>query len=106
MAKYCGNCGNEVNEKAYVCVKCGVVVGNDVDSIPVSEDNGGFGWSILGFLVPLVGLILYLVWKDEKPKCAKAIGKGALISTIIGVVIYILMMLLIGIIFWAMASGF
>ena len=23
MARYCHNCGNEVDEKAYVCVKCG-----------------------------------------------------------------------------------
>ena len=24
MAKFCPNCGKEVNEKAYVCVNCGV----------------------------------------------------------------------------------
>ena len=24
MAKFCSNCGNQVDEKAVVCVKCGV----------------------------------------------------------------------------------
>ena len=57
-------------------------------------DNGGFGWGLLGFCIPLVGLILYLVWKDEKPRTAKAAGKGALISVIICVAFYVLMMII------------
>lgn len=24
-------------------------------------DNGGFGWGLLGFCIPIVGLILFLV---------------------------------------------
>ena len=57
-------------------------------------DNGGFGWGLLGFCIPLVGLILYLVWKGEKPRTAKAAGKGALISVIIYVVFYVLMVII------------
>lgn len=60
-------------------------------------DNGGFGWGLLGFCIPIVGLILFLVWKGEKPKTAKAAGMGALISVIIGVVFYILMFVIMGI---------
>lgn len=52
-------------------------------------DNGGFGWGFLGFLIPLVGLILFLVWKDTKPKTAKAAGIGALVSVIAGIVLSI-----------------
>lgn len=29
MAKFCSNCGNKLDEKAYVCPKCGVKVCND-----------------------------------------------------------------------------
>lgn len=54
-------------------------------------DNGGFGWGFLGFLIPLVGLILFLVWKDTKPKTAKAAGIGALVSVILSVVLSIIM---------------
>ena len=55
-----------------------------------ANDKGGFLWGLLGFCIPIVGLILFLVWKDSKPKSAKAAGIGALVSVIIGVVFYIL----------------
>ena len=48
-----------------------------------SVDKGGFGWGLLGFLAPVIGLILYLIWKDSKPKTAKSIGKGALACGIV-----------------------
>ena len=49
------------------------------------QDNGGFLWGLLGFCIPVVGLILFLIWKDQKPKTAKAAGIGALVSVIISV---------------------
>ncbi|MDO4487808.1 MAG: zinc ribbon domain-containing protein, partial [Eubacteriales bacterium] len=61
---------------------------------PQVVDNGGFGWGFLGFCIPIVGLILFLVWKDTKPRTAKAAGKGALISVIVAVVFYILTMII------------
>lgn len=51
-------------------------------------DNGGFGWGLLGCCIPLVGLILFLVWKNEKSKTAKAVGMGALISVICSILFY------------------
>lgn len=55
-----------------------------------ANDNGGFLWGLLGFCIPIVGLILFLIWKDSKPKTAKAAGIGALVSVVISVVFYIL----------------
>ncbi len=60
---------------------------------PAVVDNGGFGWGLLGFCIPLVGLILFLVWKDTKPLTSKAAGMGALISVIISVVFYAITMI-------------
>ena len=54
------------------------------------NDSGSFGWALLGFFIPLVGLILYLVWKDEKPKSAKRAGKGALVSVILYLIIMVI----------------
>ena len=51
------------------------------------SDTGSAGWAVLGFFFPLVGLILYLVWKDSKPLSAKQAGKGALIGVIVSVVL-------------------
>lgn len=55
-----------------------------------ANDKGGFLWGLLGFCIPIVGLILFLVWKDSKPKSAKAAGIGALVSVVIVVIYYIL----------------
>ena len=88
---YCRNCGAEIDDKAVICPKCGVAQ-NDVQT--AGADNGGFGWGLLGFCIPLVGLILFLVWKDTKPKTSKAAGKGALISVIVGAVLYVLLVIL------------
>ncbi len=81
---YCKNCAKEIDDKAVVCPHCGVA------QAPQVVDNGGFGWGILGCCIPIVGLILFLVWKDSKPKTAKAAGLGALISVICIVLMYVL----------------
>lgn len=83
---FCKNCGAQINDQATVCPSCGAAQ----TTTPTVVDNGGFGWGVLGCCVPIVGLILFLVWKDTKPKTAKAAGIGALVSTIVGVVVYIL----------------
>ena len=60
---------------------------------PDPKDVPSAGLNALAFFFPVVGLILYLVWKDSTPKKAKAIGKWALISVIVGVVFYLLMVI-------------
>ena len=62
---------------------------------PPVDDSGSFGWFILGFLIPIVGLILFIVWSGNKPKCARMSGLGALTSVIIGLVIPIMFIFLI-----------
>lgn len=54
-------------------------------------DTGSFGWAVLGFFFPIVGLILFLVWKSEKPVSSKQAGMGALVSVISTVVLWILL---------------
>ena len=44
------------------------------------DDKGSIGWGILGFFIPLVGFILWLCWKNTKPKTAKVAGLGGLIG--------------------------
>jgi uncharacterized membrane protein YvbJ len=49
-------------------------------------DKSSIGFAILSFFIPLVGLILFLVWKKDTPMKAKSCGKGALIGFILSVV--------------------
>lgn len=72
---------------------------------PNPQDTGSFGWAVLGFFVPLVGLILYLVWKNEKPLTARRAGKGALISVIVSVVLMVIWMILMFVLVGSMAGG-
>lgn len=54
------------------------------------EEGGTAGWAILSFFFPIVGLILFIVWKDSKPKSSKAAGKGALINVILVILFYVI----------------
>lgn len=76
-----------------------------VQAAPNPQDTGSFGWAVLGFFVPLVGLILYLVWKNEKPLTARRAGKGALISVIVSVVLMVIWMILMFVLVGSMAGG-
>lgn len=90
---YCRNCGKEIDESVQFCQFCGEKqvqsnVAEEVKTVEIKnsvsvDDKGGFLWGLLGFLVPIVGLILYLCWQNEMPKNAKAVGTGALISAIL-----------------------
>lgn len=80
---YCRHCGTQINSATGICPQCGTTQ---------KSDDGSVGWTVLGCCVPLVGLILWLVWREEKPNNAKAAGMGALIY----VGFYVLMMLIGG----------
>ena len=89
---FCKNCGSELESNQDVCLKCGKAVATTQSGGAV-VDNGGFLWGLLGFCVPVVGLILFLIWKDEKPLTAKAAGIGALISVGVGILYYIIVII-------------
>ncbi len=97
--KKCNMCGSQLQDSYNVCPNCGNPNLAFINSMPNqsfvsnSQQKGNFGWAILGFFVPVAGLVLYLVWRNEKPGDAKMAGIGALISAIleaIFVVIYII----------------
>jgi len=55
------------------------------------EDDLGTGLKIVCVLIPLVGLILYFVKKQDEPKAAKQACNFALIGVAVGVVIQIIL---------------
>lgn len=114
--KYCTKCGAQINDNAMFCPNCGERVdGNNnmygnagysqqgyaqqpyaqqnysqqtyYNAQPAAvDDKNSTGLNIISFLIPLVGLILYLVNNDKKPVMAKGCGKWALIGFIVGIV--------------------
>ena len=92
--KYCSKCGKEIMDEAVVCPGCGCTQGNT--SVQSANDSSSFGWALLGFCVPVAGLILYLIWKDSTPLKAKSAGKGALVSVILSVIFYVIYAVILG----------
>lgn len=95
---FCRNCGQEINDNADVCLKCGSIVNKDAVLKQAQKnetnDSGSAGWSFLGFFFPLIAFILFLVWRKDKPKNARAVGIGALISVILSVVSSIILVVI------------
>ncbi|MCL2042667.1 MAG: hypothetical protein FWG89_00860 [Treponema sp.] len=95
--KYCSGCGAELIDEAVVCIKCGrSAVTNATPQVAGTvntNDAPNFGFAILGFLFPIVGLILFLVWNNSSPKKAKSCGKGALTGFIIQIVFSVIYMI-------------
>lgn len=81
---FCRNCGAQIHDEAVVCVNCGVAVEKPKTAKEDDKKSGGFAF--LCFLIPVLGLILYLVWKDDYPLKAKSCAKGAIIGVIFGIV--------------------
>ncbi len=79
---FCKHCGKEIPENAAACPYCGTKTAQAGNP----GDGKSAGYAVLGFFFPIVGLILYLVWKDNYPLRAKSAGKGALIGVIVSVV--------------------
>ena len=92
--KYCNHCGAEIKDEAVVCIKCGcnVASGNKAIEDP-NESTALYG--VLGFFIPIAGLILFLMWQKDYPRRSKAAGKGALASVILGVVLLIVYIIVI-----------
>lgn len=90
---YCKNCGRTVDDTSSYCNNCGARIDNKPNA-DVSEDNSNLGFAILGFFIPIVGLILFLIYEEKKPKRAKSAGKGALIGFITKIVLTIIIVIL------------
>lgn len=83
---FCKNCGEKISEHAEICTHCGVRVKN---AIGMDKPNWGVNLITL-CCIPLVGLIMFFVWKNEKPVAAKSALTFFFISIGIIVVFYAL----------------
>lgn len=77
---YCYNCGKELDDKAVVCPDCGVAQEREPEKDnKASKFLTGLLYFLLGFFMPSAGLVLYLVWSEERPSEAKAAISGVIV---------------------------
>ena len=87
---FCKHCGEQISEHAEICPKCGVRVKN-----AVGEDKPNWSVNLITLCcVPLVGLIMFFVWKNEKPVAAKSALTCFLIINGIFVLFYALIFII------------
>ena len=104
---HCRECGEMISETAPTCPKCGANQRPSGSASSGSVDlDPSTGLNILSFLVPLVGLILYLVEKDKSPRRAKACGKWALIGFVVSIIFSIIIVVISGAAVASFASAY
>ena len=111
---FCKNCGKQIADDSVYCSYCGANQQNSdtrntqnpyqntqqrqnqqhyTQQTPPPyyvQDAPNAGFAFLSFLFPIVGLILYLIWKDFLPQRAHSCGKGALIGFVIYIILTVL----------------
>jgi len=90
---FCAKCGAEMDHNAEFCPKCGARAGAEAAGRAGGDDSVG-PIGIVLFCLPLVGAIMYFVWKDDKPKKAKTACYLALGGTVLGIVLQVIVTML------------
>ena len=91
---YCVKCGNKIDENQKYCTSCGYNQEKATNNNN-NNDTSNVGLNIVGFLWPLIGLVIFLCIKDTTPKKAKKIGKWALIGLIAKIITAIISFILL-----------
>ncbi len=96
---FCTACGNEIDDKASVCLKCGVPTEKYPNPVQSTEDEtlltvlGTLGVFFLTIFIPVfgvvLGVVLGIVFWNSKPKAAKAI----IITTIVTFIFYLIILM-------------
>lgn len=106
--KFCKFCGNQIDENAIFCPKCGSRV-NGESSNPYGGQNtsynpyGGFGYqnpypvydtagskavAVLSFIFWQAGLILWFFWRRSRPGKARSAAKGTLANVCVSLPVF------------------
>lgn len=111
LTMFCKNCGQEMNDNMQFCPNCNTPVASEnaapaqqpynaqppyaapqqpYGQPPVSQEPASLGLRFVCWFIPIVGIILYFVKKDEKPVYAKQCVKASIISIIVNTVVVVL----------------
>lgn len=103
MAKFCTNCGNELDDRAIMCPKCGVALTQTVANSGQTQSNGmAIAGFVLSFFIPLLGLIFSILGLKRSKETNN--GKGLSTAGIIISCITMVITLIIGIISFSAVS--
>ena len=85
---FCPTCGSQLADNAQFCPKCGHAFTSP--KVTENKSNGIEAVDIVAFLIPIIGFVMYFVWKDDKPEQAKKVCSATVIGFIFWFVISML----------------
>lgn len=87
---YCRNCGKFHNDQDAFCRNCGAKIIYDDIKVVVKEEKKkekvSVGWWFLAFFFPLIGFILFFVYRKKRPRVGKRLIVGTIVGFVVGVV--------------------
>lgn len=82
---YCIRCGIKLENGTEVCPRCGELMDTRNYMVKKEEEEKVKAWPcIFSAIIPIVGLILFIIWQNERPQQAKKCGICALIFYALG----------------------
>lgn len=88
---YCRNCGKKIDKSSNVCPKCGYQLSKSNQNHDSVEN---FFIYLVSFLIPFVGIIIWMVTKEESPNRARTALTLSLVSTGLVFLFFIVFVLL------------
>ena len=105
---YCYKCGQEIEDDSKFCPLCGAQIEQSQEDIDYSSyapdynnpmDKPSIGLNILSFLFPIIGIVLFFVWRNTYPIKGKSCVKFSLMSIIFNFIFMIVAGMSLGVYF-------
>lgn len=100
--KFCTHCGTELNDAANFCSNCGrnvttrtATVAPTQSSPAQGQENVSPALTLISFLLPWLGCLLYFLYKADQPAKAFECRRGALGGLAVGAIIWVLALIII-----------